>query len=246
MDTIESVREPNLDTQLRQLERRLRDERDEVPPAVLHEWVESARARFAEARIVTFVPILVERLVRTHLDLDRIAARTAERLLAGTLPRRWAHTQGVARRAAEIAGLLSHEDGKVLAASAWLHDIGYAPDVAELDFHQLDGARYLARAGWPERICALVAHHAGAAAVAELTGLTEQLAAFDDEQSVVRDALWYCDMTTGPDGQPVSFADRMAELRARRGPGDPVVRALATNEEERAAAVRRTEMLLSH
>jgi hypothetical protein len=51
-------------------------------------------------------------------------------------------------------------------------------------------------------------------------------------------------MTTGPDGRPVSFADRIREIRARRGLADPVVRALATNCVERAAAVRRTKRLL--
>ena len=60
----------------------------------------------------------------------------------------------------------------------------------------------------------------------------------------VRDALWYCDLTTSPDGLPVSLRTRIVELCARRGPDDPVVRALADNGAERAGAVRRTESLL--
>jgi hypothetical protein len=48
-------------------------------------------------------------------------------------------------------------------------------------------------------------------------------------------------MTTGPDGRPMTFDERMAELRGRRSADDPVVRALVVNERERAAAVRRTE-----
>ena len=60
----------------------------------------------------------------------------------------------------------------------------------------------------------------------------------------MRDALWYCDMTTSPDGRPVTFTDRIREIRTRRQSDDPVVRALATNGSERAAAVRRTEQLL--
>jgi len=58
--------------------------------------------------------------------------------------------------------------------------------------------------------------------------------------------LWYCDMTTGPDGQPMTFDERMAELRRRRSADDPVVRALAVNERERADTVRRTEDRLRH
>jgi hypothetical protein len=77
--------------------------------------------------------------------------------------------------------------------------------------------------------------------VAELIGLSGALSEFEDERTPMRDALWYCDMTTSPDGRPVSFDDRMRELRRRRGPDDPVVRALEVNGDERAAAVRRTE-----
>lgn len=172
------------------------------------------------------------------------ARRMAGQVLSAELPRRWAHTQGVARRATEIARAFSPADGEVLVAAAWLHDIGYARELADTGMHQVDGARFLARRGVPHRVCALVAHHSGAAAVAGLCGLSGALAEFADEHTPVRDALWYCDMTTSPGGEPVSFPDRLAELRTRRGPDDAVVRALAVNEPERAAAVRRTEDLL--
>jgi hypothetical protein len=245
VDTVEAVRGQSfVDEQIRRLEARLLLEQDEVPPTVLRGWVERARPRFADARVVSFVPILVERLVRAQLKSAERAAAIAERLLAGELPRRWAHTQGVASRATEISRLLPPGEGRVLVAAAWLHDIGYAGEAVVTGFHQLDGARYLARQGLSKRVCALVAHHAGAAAVAALNGLSGQLREFEDERGVVRDALWYCDMTTSPDGHPVSFDDRMAELRSRRGPDDPVVRALEVNGDERASAVRRTGQFL--
>ncbi|MGI6869728.1 HD domain-containing protein [Amycolatopsis sp. 3B14] len=132
----------------------------------------------------------------------------------------------------------------MLVAAAWLHDIGYASPVSATGLHSLDGARFLARLGVPSRVCALVAHHSGAAAVASLSGLASELAEFPDERGPMRDALWYCDMSTSPWGEPVSFEDRMAEIEARRGPDDPVVRALAINRGERAAAVARTAELL--
>ena len=109
-------------------------------------------------------------------------------------------------------------------AAAWLHDVGYAAEVRDTGLHQLDGARFLAACGVPSRVCALVARHAGAEAVAELVGLAGALAVFPDECSPVRDGLWYCDMTTGPDGRRMTFDERMAELRARRCADDPVVR----------------------
>jgi putative nucleotidyltransferase with HDIG domain len=150
----------------------------------------------------------------------------------------------VGHRAEQIARVLPPADRPVLVTAAWLHDIGYAIDLVDTGFHPLDGARFLAQSGVPPRVCALVAHHSGAAAVAELLGLTGELAQFAEEHGPVRDALWYCDMTTGPDGGPVSFADRIREIRARRRSADPVVRALDINGSERAAAVRRTEQLL--
>ncbi|GAB1509721.1 three-helix bundle dimerization domain-containing protein [Actinophytocola sp. KF-1] len=243
------------DPRIARLAERLGRERAEVPASVLHEWVSHAWSGYRDARVQAFVPILVEREVRARigsavdadgdpspgLSLRAWAWLTARRLLAGELPRRWAHSRGVARRAEQIAPAFSPADQELLVASAWLHDIGYAAPVRDTGMHQLDGARYLARHGVPDRVCALVAHHAGAAAVADLVGLAGPLAAFDDERTAVRDALWYCDMTTGPDGTSMTFAERMAELRRRRTADDPVVRALAVNEEERAAAVRRTE-----
>jgi hypothetical protein len=250
-----AILEPPLDRQVRRLTEQLRRDRSDVPGSVLREWLARAWSGFAHARVRDFLPILVERAVRaelTRLAEDAPAPRTglplrtwawftARRLLADELPRRWAHSRGVARRAEEIAPLLAPGERDVLVASAWLHDIGYATAVCETGLHQLDGARYLARRGVPGRLCALVAHHAGAAAVATAADLAHDLAAFADEHTAVRDALWYCDMTTSPTGERVTFGDRIAELRRRRAADDPVIRALAANLGERAAAVRRTE-----
>lgn len=250
MPTVDTLCEPRPLT--RGLEQRLSGE--EVPRSVLDECVRDAWSRFEHARVRAFVPVLAERVARdrlgrlanTNVRLDEVslgtwAWLTSRRLLAGELPRRWAHSRGVARRAEQIAPAFPARDREVLVASAWLHDIGYASTVHVTGLHQLDGARFLVVCGVPFRVCALVAHHAGAAAVADLVGLAGELAVFADEQDPIRDALWYCDMTTGPTGQPMTFDERMAELRTRRSADDPVVRALAANGGDRVAAVRRTE-----
>ncbi|WP_232836917.1 HD domain-containing protein [Lentzea terrae] len=243
--------------QIRRLEARLVRDHDLVPPSLVHEWVESARARFARATVREFVPLLVERAVRARAkdfprglsDLSATgvsgwARNTAHRLLAERLPRRWSHTAGVARRAEQVARVLRVEEQDLLVAAACLHDIGYAAELVGTGLHSLDGAEYLLRAGVARRLCALVAHHSGAAAVAEVLRLGDRLAVFEDESGRLRDALWYCDMTTSPDGQPIMVNDRLSEIRERRGPDDPVVRALAINVDERLAAVRRTHRLL--
>jgi hypothetical protein len=44
-------------------------------------------------------------------------------------------------------------------------------------------------------------------------GIGDLVAVFPDEGGALRDALWYCDLTTSPDGQPVSAPDRIAEIK---------------------------------
>ncbi len=61
------------------------------------------------------------------------AAAWAQELLVGQ-PERWAHTCGVARVAAEIAARIPGLDDDLLVAAAWVHDIGYAPALAETGF----------------------------------------------------------------------------------------------------------------
>ena len=64
----------------------------------------------------------------------------------------------------------------ILVAAAWLHDIGYAPELVETGFHPLDGARYLRRAGVDGQVVSLVAYHSCAQIEAEVRGLGDELA----------------------------------------------------------------------
>jgi putative nucleotidyltransferase with HDIG domain len=171
------------------------------------------------------------------------ARDTSGKLLADTLPRRWAHVQGVAGKAQKVAAALGMSE--VLVAAAWLHDIGYAPDLAATGFHPLDGARYLSGLGAPEQVVNLVARHSNAILEAELRGLGDQVAAFPDEAGPLRDALWYCDLTTTPDGEPVRAEDRIAEIKERYGPGHIVTQFIIKGSPELLAAVDRTERRLA-
>ena len=172
------------------------------------------------------------------------AQDTARGLLAKALPRRWAHVQGVAGKAERVAASLA-VSGEVLVAAAWLHDVGYAPDVVDTGFHPVDGARYLAGLGAPERVVNLVARHSLAILEAEFRGVGHWLAAFPDEGGAGRDALWYCDLTTSPDGEPVGVRERIAEIKGRYGPGDIVTRHITEGASELLAAVERTERRLA-
>ncbi|MBO0835774.1 MAG: HD domain-containing protein [Actinobacteria bacterium] len=156
------------------------------------------------------------------------------------LPRRWAHAQGVARQARQVR-VVAGEDADLLEAAAILHDVGYAPDLAKIHFHPLDGAVFLSDVDAPKRLVDLVAHHSCAALEARLRGLESRLDGFNDEQGPVRDALWYCDQTTSPDGDLVTPQERAAEIKKRYGPGHLVSRFIAEAAPELLAAVERTE-----
>jgi putative nucleotidyltransferase with HDIG domain len=172
------------------------------------------------------------------------AEEIARVALAEALPRRWQHVQGVAGTAEHMAAFLAL-DGEVLVAAAWLHDIGYAPSAVQTGFHPLDGARYLAGLGVPERVVNLVARHSDAILEAELRGIGDLLAVFPDEGGALRDALWYCDLTTSPDGDAVSAQDRIAEIKERYGPGHIVTQFITDAAPELLAAVDGTERRLS-
>lgn len=153
--------------------------------------------------------------------------------------RRWRHVNAVGLKAQLLAPALD-EDGELLVAAAWLHDVGYAPAIARTQFHPIDGADELLRRGLPQRLASLVAHHSGAAWEAPLRGLTSEMNRYADEALPVRDALWTCDMTTSPVGQPVDFGERLREIKERYGPGHTVPLAIEAAGDEIRACIRRT------
>lgn len=175
-------------------------------------------------------------------DLLAWAAGLASEKLAAALPGRWAHVQGVARRAHGVVPMFW--DGTLLVSAALVHDIGYAPEVAKTGFHPIDGARYLRRVGAPDRLVNLVAHHSCATVEAQLRGLSDELAEFEDERSALRDALWWADMTTTPDGCETTVTARLTEIRNRYGTDNLVSRFTRLARHDLSAAVERTECRL--
>jgi putative nucleotidyltransferase with HDIG domain len=155
------------------------------------------------------------------------AQHLARALLREPLPRRWAHVQGVAARARSLAPVLGADAG-LLEAAAWLHDIGYAPDLTVTGLHQLDGARYLRDARHADAVlCRLVAHHSCAIIEASERGLADVLSReFEPAPDALASVLTCCDMTTSPDGEPVPVDTRLAEIHDRYGPGHLVSRSI--------------------
>jgi putative nucleotidyltransferase with HDIG domain len=155
------------------------------------------------------------------------AERLARTLLEHALPCRWAHVQGVAAQARSLAPTLG-ADAELLEAAAWLHDIGYLPELAASGLHGLDGARYLRDVQHADpTLCRLVAHHSCAVIEADERGLADLLRReFDPAPQPLADALTFCDMTTSPDGQQVHVTLRLAEIHHRYGSGHLVSRSI--------------------
>ncbi|MEU6019789.1 HD domain-containing protein [Streptomyces sp. NPDC047515] len=175
------------------------------------------------------------------------ACVVAEAELSAPLPRRWAHSQGVAQRAADLAGVLG-DDAELLTSAAVLHDVGYAPRLAVTGIHPLDGARFLHDVhAADERLVRLVANHSLALLEAEERGLRDVLEVefplLDDQRLV--DALVYCDMTTTPDGEGTSVEARLAEINVRYGSDSLVGRFIRRASPEIRAAVERVEAALA-
>jgi hypothetical protein len=160
-------------------------------------------------------------------SLPAWAEALACNLLEEPLPRRWSHVQGVAARARSLEPAFG-ADKELLEAAAWLHDIGYLPELARTGLHGLDGARYLRDVHHAEpMLCRLVAHHSCAIVEAEERELADALRReFEAPSQPLGDALTWCDMTTSPDGEPMNVDRRLAEIRRRYGSGHVVSRSI--------------------
>ncbi|MEU9023479.1 HD domain-containing protein [Actinomadura sp. NPDC048394] len=173
------------------------------------------------------------------------ASELAGKHLETTLPRRWAHTQGVARQARTLAPILG-DKADLLEAAAWLHDIGYAPDLVGTGFHPLDGARYLRDTHYADdHLCRLVAHHSCALIEARERQLATVLSQeFGDTPPKLSDHLIYCDMTTSPNGNLVHVESRLLEIRRRYGSGHVVSTAISRATPLLTGAVERVQQRL--
>lgn len=167
----------------------------------------------------------------------------AEEQLSGPLPGRWRHVRGVIAKARAVAGALAlpADERDVLVAAAALHDIGLAPDITATKASFLDGARWLAAQGAPKRLVDLVAHCVCGQVEAALQGHEAEYAGFTDERSPTRDALWYCCLTTGADGTPVSVTDRIAAWATTYADDDVITRYAVLARHDLLTAVARTE-----
>lgn len=153
----------------------------------------------------------------------RAAKLTAENLLTALEPR-WTHVQGVAAAASLIVSQSRLEPAVVEAA--WLHDIGYAPELHRTGFHPLDAANFLAARDFSDEVVGLVAFHTGAEFEARERKLEPALKRFRRPSQSHLDALILADLCVSPCGLRVQPEHRIEEILSRYPASDPVHRAV--------------------
>ncbi len=171
-------------------------------------------------------------------------AQTLARELIGTIHPRWEHLSTVGRRAENLA--TTRDIPEHVVAAAWVHDIGYAPQLAApgTRFHPVDGAEHLAQTGAPRPVVALVAWHTGALHEARTRGLQAHLERLPRPEQQDLDILTLLDLTTGPTGDLVREHDRIAEILTRYEPGHPVHTAVTASTPELLASAARARTIL--
>lgn len=129
------------------------------------------------------------------IGLTEWAYSLSESLLSDPLPRRWAHSLGVAKRARSL-GPIKGDDAELLEAAAVLRDNGYSPAFTPWTVRGSSATRRM-----QTRVVRFMAHHGCALLGAEERGLRQELEGeFELERPGLVDALIFCNMTTTPDG----------------------------------------------
>ncbi|GAA4117779.1 HD domain-containing protein [Knoellia locipacati] len=128
---------------------------------------------------------------------------------------------------------------EILLSAAWLHDIGYAQELAVTGMHSIDGAAWCRSEGYSSEVVGLIAWHTGAWFEADERGLLAELEAYLQPAQARLDALTLCDLTSSPSGNEVDVPRRIEEILARYPEEDPVHRAVTRSTPELIAACRR-------
>jgi hypothetical protein len=182
--------------------------------------------------------------VGSLLATGTTAQAIAEEMLSG-VGTRLAHTRRVAAQAHEVRVLLEEPWKSAIVDAAWLHDIGYAQSIVQVGFHPLDGARWLARQGWPVEVCRLVAWHTCAGTEACIRELGDQLAGeFREPPVLPRAAMTWADLTSSPEGDQWTADRRLDEILDRYPAASIVHRATNHNRAQLVEMVGLIEFLL--
>lgn len=161
------------------------------------------------------------------------AARALMHFHLRDLPRRRAHSEGVARAMNDLYASAPPTVRDEAIAAGLVHDIGYG--TVRTGLHSLDGAKALEGTSL-QFLASLVAWHSTAAQESAARGVPIDVPQPEDPR--MRAALWVADFSTSPTGRPIAPKDRIADIRERYAPDSPVITALDAAMADFIAALR--------
>jgi Cof subfamily protein (haloacid dehalogenase superfamily) len=149
------------------------------------------------------------------------------RQLLAAEPRRLAHVLGVVQTARELGPQFRREPefASDLVRAALFHDIAYASELRVTGFHPLDAAIFLAHHRAASDVVSAVLFHTGAEGEAVAHPHAAPVyASLKAPESVLMDALTFCDLRTSPIGERITVPERIHEIAERYGPDHSVTK----------------------
>lgn len=188
-------------------------------------------------KIQTYVPPIDEKWLTQYLD--------------PALPR-YHHILGVVNQMENLLPQLSipEEWQLQLLQACYLHDVGYSPKLKIYDYHQIDGAIFTQKNGFPKPIIAAVLFHSCAYEGAipsrsDLLDIYKQNQALLDEQDrLFIDLVSYCDLHTSATGKPTTLLERIHDVIKRYGPDHEVSMIMVGNTHHFQKIIKRVHALL--
>jgi hypothetical protein len=154
-----------------------------------------------------------------------------------SLPR-YHHILGVVRNMHDLLPRIkiSQNWQSLLIDACYLHDIGYSTKLNQYNYHQLDGAIFASKQGYPKCIIATLLFHSCAyeGVLYSRPDLKEiyvhHLSLLDDKDRMFIDLVSYCDLHTTATGERTTLRERIDDVAVRYGEEHEVTKIMFANE----------------
>lgn len=162
---------------------------------------------------------------------------------------RYKHIIGVVRQMKHLLDRIDIADKlkPLLIQTAYLHDIGYCDRLNATNFHPLDGAIFAQNHGFPKPVVAAVLFHSGAYESAK-KARRDLVSIYDANITLLVDTDWlfidlvtYCDLHTAPNGEKITFDERIQDIVQRYGENHDVSRFMVGNHKNFKKTIQRVE-----
>lgn len=170
--------------------------------------------------------------------------------LSPNIPRH-AHILGVVNQMQKLLSYITVPTiwHSLLIQACYLHDIGYSPQLQQYNYHQLDGAIFAAKQGFPKEIVATILFHSCAYEGVVLSRpdlraiYANHLHLLDEKDHFFIDLVSYCDLHTSAFGEAISFEKRVSDVAVRYGNDHEVTKVMNANVPHFETIIARVQLL---